>query len=136
LPASWANAERALGAHASARVRTESQALGLTFGSAAALQMARETLEDSGMPAESRRRALTALVNARDASTTPLLLRALDDRRLRRDAIRSLAAIADPRAPQALLALYPSATTDEKRDILLTLSSRTDYAPALATALD
>jgi putative membrane-bound dehydrogenase-like protein len=136
LPAAWASAERALGAHASARVRTESQALGLTFGSAPALQLARETLEDIGMPAESRRRALTALVNARDANVSPLLLRALDDRRLRRDAIRSLAAVAEPRAPQALLALYPSATADEKRDILLTLSSRTDYAPALAAALD
>ncbi len=98
--------------------------------------MARETLEDTGMPAESRRRALAALVNARDLSASPLVLRALDDRRLRREAIRALAAVADPRAPEALLALYPSATADEKRDILLALSSRTDYAPALAAALD
>lgn len=136
LPAAWTSVEQSLGRHASARVRTETQALGLTFGSAPALQMARETLDDSGMPAESRRRALRALVNARDSQATPLLLRSLADRRLRGEAIRALAAFADPTTPTALLALYPSATADEKRDVLLTLSSRTDFAPALASALD
>lgn len=136
VPASWTSAEPSLGRHASARVRAEAQTLGLTFGSPTALQMARETLEDTGMPAESRRRALAALVNARDAAAAPLLLAALDDARLRREAIRALAAVPDAQAPDALVHLYPSASADEKRDILLTLASRADYAPALAAALD
>lgn len=136
LPEAWAAAEASLGGHASARVRTASHALALTFGSPTALQMARETLDDAGMPAESRRRALNALVHARDASATPLVLQALGDARLRRDAIRALAAIPDVRAPKALVALYPTATADQQRDVLLTLSSRADYAAPLAAALD
>ncbi len=137
LPTAWAATEPGLMRHRSARVRAETQRLGLVFGSPAALELARETLNDPGMPAESRRQALQALVNARDAgAAAPLLIAALDDPRLRRDAIRALAAIPDPRTPDALLARYGAATAEEKRDILLTLASRADYAPALAQALE
>ncbi len=136
VPASWERAEPTFWRHASGRVRAEAQTLGLTFGSPAALQWARSTLADTGMPDESRRRALRALVNARDTEAAPLILGTLDDADLRDEAVRALAAIPDPRAPEELLALYPSADADEKRDVLLTLASRADYASALAAALD
>lgn len=136
LPDVWTRVEPGLFRHAGAKVRTEAQTLALTFGSATALQMARETLEDAGMPRESRRQALRALVDARDAGVGPLLLRTLDDPRLRADAIRGLAAVPAPRAAETLVALYPSAAPVDRRDILLTLSSRPDYADALAQALD
>jgi len=136
VPEAWARIEPTLFTHASATVRAEAQTLALTFGSPTALQMARETLEDPGMPRESRRQALTALVNARDAAVGPLLLRALADARLRGDAVRGLAAVPTSGAAAALVALYAEAAASDKRDILLTLASRADYADPLAAALD
>src|SRR5690606_17747758 len=50
VPASWERAEPTFWRHASGRVRAEAQTLGLTFGSPAALQWARSTLADTGMP--------------------------------------------------------------------------------------
>lgn len=135
LPAGWDDVERVLGNSGHARVRTETQALALTFGSAPALAEARRTLADPGAPGDSRARALEALLNVRDEALPPLLLDALDERRLRQAAIRGLASYADPRTPAALIDRYPSLPAAEKRDALLTLASRPAFGRALVDAL-
>ena len=134
-PSAWDALEAELSRHASARVRSEAQTLALTFGSASAIREARLTLADEGMPATSRRRAMEALLNVRDAELPPLLLQALDDKRLRADAIRGLAAYAEPSAPGRLLALYAALPPYEQRDVLLTMASRPEYARPLLEAL-
>jgi putative heme-binding domain-containing protein len=135
LPPAWDAVELALESSADARVRTAAQALALTFASPRALASARRTLGDATMPAESRSRALDVLLNVRDEALPPLLLDALDDRKLRPSAIRGLAAFDDPRTPGRLLDLYPSLQAAEKRDALLTLSSRAVFARELTRAL-
>ncbi|MCC7044945.1 MAG: VCBS repeat-containing protein [Acidobacteria bacterium] len=135
LPGGWDAVERTLEASADPRVRTAAQSLALTFASPRALASARRTLGDATMPAESRSRALDVLLNVRDEALPPLLLDALDDRKLRPAAIRGLAAFDDPRTSTRLLDLYPSLAAAEKRDALLTLSSRAASARALVDAL-
>ena len=134
-PAAWDALEAELVRHASARVRSGTETLALAFGSSRALDDARRTLADEGMPVSSRRRAMEALRNARDASLPPLLMRALDHPRLRAPAIRALAAYTEPGAPARLLSLYASLPPYEKRDVLLTLASRPAYARPLIEAL-
>lgn len=78
---------------------------------------------------------MQALLNVRDDALAPLLLEALDDRRLRPAAIRALASYSDLATPARLIDLYPSLTAAEKRDALLTLASRPSFARPLVDAL-
>jgi putative membrane-bound dehydrogenase-like protein len=135
LPAGWTELEPSLEGSGDARIRAEAQAVALAFGSPRALASARQTLSDASLPAETRRRAMVALLNVQDEALPPLLLDALGDRRLRPTAIRGLASFADPATPGRLLDLYPSLTASEKRDALLTLASRPAFARALVDAL-
>jgi putative heme-binding domain-containing protein len=104
-------------------------------GSPRAVADARRAVGDTTLPAESRRRALEALLDVQDEALPPLLLAALDERRLRPTAIRGLASFDDPNTPARLLGLYPSLPASEKRDVLLTLASRPAFARALVDAL-
>jgi putative membrane-bound dehydrogenase-like protein len=134
-PAAWDALEEQLLRHTSARVRSETETLALTFGSGRATAAARATLADEGMPVSSRRQAMDGLLNVRDRELPPLLLQALDHPRLRAPAIRGLAAYAEPEVPGRLLALYPSLAPHEQRDVLLTLASRPEYVRPLVEAL-
>jgi putative heme-binding domain-containing protein len=135
LPAGWNDLESTLDRSADPRIRGETQTLALAFGSPRAVATARHTLGDASLPAESRRRAMVALLNVQDDALPPLLLGVLDDRRLRATAIRGLASFDDPGTPARLLDLYRVLTASEKRDALLTLASRPPYARALVEAL-
>ncbi len=136
LPVGWEALEKQLGASANAAIRGPVQALSLTFGSPTALTDARKTLADSKAPTAQRRRALDALLNVKDAGLPPLLLPLLQDAELRASAIRGLAAYADPQTPAALLAAYDALSAEEKRDVLLTLSARAEFARPLLAAID
>jgi hypothetical protein len=135
LPTGWSALEGTLESSPNGRIRTETQALALMVGSPRALADARRTVGDATLPAEGRRRALEALLNVQDEALPPLLLAALDERRLRPAAIRGLAAFNDPNTPTALLDLYPSLPASEKREVLLTLAARSGFARALVDAL-
>ncbi len=135
LPDGWTDVEQALDASADARVRSEAQALALTFGSPRALASARRTLGDRALSAERRGRALEVLLNVRDEALPPLLIEALGDRRLRPAAIRGLASFDVADAPSQLLEVYPALPSAEKRDALQTLASRPAYARVLVGAL-
>ncbi len=135
LPAGWEAVEKKLAASPNATLRSQAQALSLTFGSPTALTASRQTLADAKAPAESRRRALAALLNVKDAGLPPLLLALLQDAALRAPALRGLAAYAEPETPQAILAIYGSLSPEEKRDALLTLSARADFARPLLAAI-
>src|SRR5439155_16451138 len=54
---------------------------------------------------------------------------------LRGDALRALAGYDDPKTPTAVLGLYSSLTSAEKRDALNTLAARTEYGKALVEAV-
>jgi putative membrane-bound dehydrogenase-like protein len=135
LPAGWTTLEPALSASTDSRIRAEARTVGLAFGSPAALAEARATLADRTLPADTRRRAMAALLAVRDQALPPLLLEALDEPRLRLAAIRGLASFDHAEVPGRLIDLYPSLPAPEKRDALVTLAARPAFARALVEAL-
>jgi len=134
VPAGWANATAKLQS-SNGEIRSLLQALGVTFGDAAALRELRAALADETAGAKRRREALESLLEARDGELPDVLHKLLNDRELRGPAIRGLAAFADGKTPDALLGIYASLGHAEKRDVLNTLVSRPAYAVRLLDAV-
>lgn len=135
MPAGWPDVESRLSASPHAEVRTLTQRLSLTFGSAAAQAALRRTVEDRSAEAGARREALEALRAAGGEDLPGLLIGLLDDPPLRGLALRSLAAFDDPQIAPAILARYPRLSAGEKRDALSTLTARVGSAQALLDAV-
>src|SRR5262249_24880385 len=57
------------------------------------------------------------------------------DGRMRRTALRGLAAYADAATPRQVLARYPELTAEEKQDAVAALATRKEYARALLDAV-
>lgn len=134
VPLGWADAVAKLQS-SNSEIRSILQSLGVTFGDAAALSELRAVLSDVKSAANQRRKALETLLEARDAELPPTLQTLLKDAELRGPAIRGLAAFADAKTPDALLAVYVSLGPAEKRDVLNTLVSRPAYAVRLLDAV-
>jgi putative membrane-bound dehydrogenase-like protein len=135
MPAEWAAAFEALMKSPDAAIRNQSMALAVTFGDRNALATLRKVLADAKAETAARLAALTALVDARDAQTAPLLQAALADKELRSAALRGLAAFDDAKTPAAILAGYGTFTQEEKRDALGTLAARAGFAKELMSAV-
>ena len=87
-------------------------------------------------PAAERQDALLTLLSLRDIDLLPLLQSLVEDRALRRAALRGLAVYADEATPELILRHYPSFTEPEKSDAVQTLASRPAYALALLAAVE
>jgi putative membrane-bound dehydrogenase-like protein len=135
MPQGWESVEAKLGANPNAEIRSQVQALSLTFGSTSALASLKKTLADAAADLSARRTALDSLLQARAPDLPPILLSLLSDSILRASALRALASYDDPQTPGAILSVYPSLNTTEKRDALNSLASRPAYAKALLTAV-
>jgi putative membrane-bound dehydrogenase-like protein len=135
MPATWADHYVKLSSSADAEVRGQAMVLGVTFGDRQAFAEMRKILGDLKIDAASRQRALAALLGAQDPDLLPLLHTLLDDRALRAPALKGLATFDDPKTPAAILRVYPTLTSDEKRDALNTLAARARYARALLDAV-
>jgi putative heme-binding domain-containing protein len=134
-PAGWEAVEAKFTKSANGELRGLIEALSLTFGSPRALDATRQIVTNAKAESGDRHRALESLLNVKDAALPPVLFDLLREASLRGAAIRGLAAYADPKTPEALLALYPNLTNDEKRDVLLTLASRAAFARPLLAAI-
>lgn len=134
-PKSWDAAYAALKKIPDAALQQQALGLAVVFGDKEAIGTLRKVLADPKAEAVARLAAMTALVDARDAGTVPLLHAALADKAMRAPALRSLAAFDDPKTPAAILALYPQLTLAEKRDALGTLASRASFAKELMAAV-
>ncbi len=88
-------------------------------------------LSDATQDAETRKVALASLVAAKDKDLAPTLQSLVTDQAVGREAIRGLAAYADPKTPETLIPAYPSLDADAKRDAINTLASRPAYANEL-----
>jgi putative heme-binding domain-containing protein len=135
LPAGWDAVEAKFANSSNKEVQGLTQALSLTFGSSRALDAMRQIAINAGANADERRRALDSLLGVKDPALPPVLLGLLKDPALRAPALRGLAAYADPKTPDALLAIYATLSADEKRDALLTLVSRPAFARPLLAAI-
>jgi putative membrane-bound dehydrogenase-like protein len=136
MPANWPAVSRRLAQSPSPEVREQALFLGVVFGDAHGLAVARETVMDTAAPVGFRTQALQALVYKKNTDLVPLLQGLIADRALRRAALRGLAAFSDEGTPAAILRRYASFTDDEKADAIQTLASRPSYALMLLAAIE
>jgi putative membrane-bound dehydrogenase-like protein len=134
-PPRWADAAARLRRSADAEVRNLARALGVTFGDATSFGELRHLMASRDAPTEARHQALAALLAARDRNLAPLLQELLAETALRGAALRGLAVFDHPRTAAAILNVYGSLTSAEKRDALATLASRPAYGRALMDAI-
>jgi putative membrane-bound dehydrogenase-like protein len=135
MPTAWKDVGPALLKSKDAAVRGKAVTLAALFGDKAAFAELRKTLADTSSPIETRRVSLAALVDARDAETASILRSLLKSPELRGEALRGLGAFDDKDTPDAILAVYASLNTAERRDAIATLASRKEYARALLAAV-
>jgi len=135
MPKGWGPVETKLSQSPNADVRTLTQSVSLTFGSAQALASLRKTLADPSADLGARRTALNSLQDAKDSGLAEILLELLKDRDLRGGAIRGLAAYNDTKTPDAILTVFSSFDDAEKRDALNTLASRVPFARPMLGAV-
>ena len=135
-PKGWADLAKRLAESPNTEVRELALSLSLKFGSQAALADLRAHLGNTSVDLTQRKRALEALVEARDVKLPPMLLGLLDDLKLQRAAVRGLAAFDAPGVPKAIVARFSKMRPEAKRDALTTLASRGSYATALMAAVE
>jgi len=134
-PKGWDAVAQRLAKSPNAEVRQLAQSLSLTFGSKAAMDALRKVMVDGKAKLPERRKALVALVAARDAKLPEVLRGLLREKALRREALRGLGAFEDTKTPAAILKIFTKLNTAGKRDALTTLASRVSFAKALMKAL-
>jgi len=134
-PKNWAAAEAALATSVDPKLRVLLNQVGQLFGDAQASAAQLAILRDKSAPADRRREILRDF--ARDAylPALPAALALLDEKPLRLEAIRALAAYDDPHVAKALLALYPSLLAADKNEAIVTLAARRGTAQALLVSL-
>jgi putative heme-binding domain-containing protein len=135
IPADWPAVSRKLLGSSSAEVRSRAVALAVVFGDREAFADMRRVVTDEKAELSLRRGALSALVDARDDKLPPILLELAAGKALRVEAIIALAGFDDPKTPQTLLNIYPTAGQAEKRAIVNTLAARLSYGKALLEAV-
>jgi putative heme-binding domain-containing protein len=136
-PAGWDALYDKLKASPNAEVRREALSLGVTFGGAAALEEERKTLSNASADPAARLTALEALLSVKDGPSLPVLLQlAREPGPLRAPTLRGLAEYEDPQITPALLDVFKTLDTAEKRDALNTLLARPPSAHAFLAAID
>ncbi len=134
-PKGWDVVAARLAKSANAEVRQLARSLSLTFGSKVALDALRKVLVDGKAKLPERRKALAALVVARDVKLPEVLRGLLREKALRREALRGLGAFEDAKTSASILKIYAKLDTAGKRDALTTLASRVSFAKALMAAV-
>jgi putative heme-binding domain-containing protein len=135
-PRGWTEVFRKLSASPDAEVRQTVQVLSVLFGDPAAVAELRRRAADPKADVPSREVALSALLERPTPDLLPLVRDLVSDRALRASALRGLAAFADARTPELILAHYSELTAAEKADAVATLASRASYALALLDAVE
>lgn len=134
-PKDWAAVAPKLAKSPKAEVRQLAQQLSLTFGDKSVLVALRKVLQNKKTKPADRRKALAALIDARDMQLPGVLRALLAEPAMRRDALRGLGAVEDAATPGAILKVYAKLDTAGQRDALTTLASRVSYAKALMAAV-
>lgn len=136
MPEGWSQVETSLAATGNAEMRALVQSLSLTFGSTHALTQLRQTLMDKAADAAARGMAYNSLMAVKDAGLPPLLRQLLGDPALRSAALRGLGSFDDAQTPDAILPLYSSLSSGDKREARSTLAARPAFALRLLKAVE
>jgi putative membrane-bound dehydrogenase-like protein len=134
-PAQW-DAVFAKLSTGSAKVKLQSQSLGVTFGSESALAAVRKLVESEKETAETRVAALGSLLGAKDPKLAPVLQKLLNDKAMRSAALSGLAQYSDPKTATSILSVYQDLSQSDRRVALGTLASRADDAIAMLQAVE
>lgn len=135
-PESWSKAYPLLMSHGDKQMREIGIKLALLFGDEQATKGLLALTQDTQKPAHLRAEAIVALAQAKATSLSPVLLRLLDDPKVRATAIQSLPVFAHAAAPESLLSKYAAFDADSKREAIAALTSRPDWAKDLLDAVD
>jgi putative membrane-bound dehydrogenase-like protein len=135
MPTDWPAAFEKFLASPNTAVRNQALALAVIFGDKSAFATFRKILADAKAETPGRLAALTALVDARDVETAPLLQAAIKDKELRGAALKALAVFDHPATPKAILSEYESYNQVEKRNAVATLAARPGFAGELMAAI-
>jgi putative membrane-bound dehydrogenase-like protein len=135
MPKDWPSVFGRLARSSDGEIRASAVKLALIFGDLSAFEALRAIVADAKADSASRIDALNSLLDAKDAKLPPLLIRLLNDSGLRSRAISGLAGYADPTTPNAILKVYSSLNSDERRLAVDTLASRATYARELLRAV-
>lgn len=135
-PKGWDEVAPKLNKSPNKEVRQLTQSLSLTFGSRAAMESLREVLINPKGKLEDRRKALSALIDAHDSKLPDILQGLLKEKAIRREAIRGLGVVENPKTPTAILKIFDQLDTAGKHDALTTLATRVSYAKVLMVAIE
>jgi putative heme-binding domain-containing protein len=134
-PPAWPATAAVLETADDAAVRDLVAQVGQLFGDAKARATRLAALGDPATGVAQRREILQAFTRDAAPEALPAVLRLIDEPKLRRDAIRALAAFEDPGIARELLARYAALDAGDRAEAILTLSARRASAQALFGAL-
>jgi len=134
-PAGWSEIYRSLEKSPDAEVRRRATALALLFGDQEVRAAQRTLLSAKEANLDARREALQLLSQAQDAELPQLCRPLLESAELRIEALRALAAYAQPETAELILAAYASWPEDARQEALATLAARLDTARKLLSAV-
>lgn len=134
-PTGWKTAYTKLSQSSDPAVRGKADALGVAFGDPEALKLMRNIAASAQGETVNRRRAIEALLAAKDPDLPGVLLALLDHSELRAIALSGLAQYSAPQTADRIIAAYPQLNAEEKRLALATLSARAKTAAAMLVAV-
>jgi len=135
-PMEWVAAGPELLASKDATVRDRAMVLAVTFKDEAAIESMKKTAADPAADGAARATAIRVLVRRGNPDLAPILKGLVNDKALRAEVIRGLAAFSDPDTPALLLKAYPTLSDAEKEDAVQTLAARSEWALALLDAVE
>ena len=118
-----------------ARIAGLAREIAQLFGDTEAARQSLATLKDKSQKGDERQKALISLATQQRPELVSVLPGLLDDPALRLEAIRAIAQFDDAELGALLLKKYPRLQVQEKREAVLTLSSRPRYGRMLTQAL-
>ena len=136
MPSSWSGTYTKLLRDDDPTVRDMADRVALLLGDKRLLPRLRQLVANPDASPEKRLVALNALVRSRDTRAAEALTAALAEPKLRRPAIRALAAFDRADTTRELLNRYHSFTKDERQDAINTLTARPASAMALLDAIE
>lgn len=133
-PKGWSSLYSKLRAAGGENARIALQ-LSQQFGDSVAAEALLATLRDKRAALTDRLEAMRGLVGRRRPEVRPVLLSLLDDDDLRTHAIRAMAAFDDSKITKTLLTRYAEFGTQDKLEVVHTLSSRSSSGRELTAAI-
>ncbi len=120
---------------ADTRVAAFAQQIAQQFGDTETARRNLDAIKDGRTPIDERRRALQTLAGQRRPELMSALPGVIDDRALRLDGIRAVAAFDDNTLGRLLVDRYRTFTAAEKHEAIQTLASRPRYGRMLVEAI-